>query len=62
MGKLSDVDLYPQVVEAYAQQMERLMRADAEMLAAVKDSEEHPTDVTKVPVAAKGSGFEIGVL
>ena len=35
-------------LEAYSQQMQRLMTADKDMLAAIKDSEQHPTDVAKV--------------
>ncbi|CAL1171370.1 unnamed protein product [Cladocopium goreaui] len=35
-------------LKTYSQQMQRLMTADKDMLAAIKDSEDHPTDVAKV--------------
>lgn len=40
-------------LETYSQQMQRLMTADKDMLAAIKDSEDHPTDVAKALEALK---------
>eukprot|EP00435_Cladocopium_sp_Y103_P016167 s1042_g4.t1 len=40
-------------LETYSQQMQHLMKADEDMLAAIKDSEDHPTDVAKALEALK---------
>lgn len=48
MSSMPSPSFFSKDLETYSQQMQRLMTADKDMLAAIKDSEDHPTDVAKV--------------